>query len=877
MSLDQHIQHLTQTIIGELRAPIEDSLRRLLEEVLATAGRERDEAIASAVAAGNARQEAAIDAALAAADAEAAQRHEQAVAALRAEAEQQLQQSLDAASAARVEGLEALDAVRRSAEADRQMALAALEADLARAHETELARLREGTGAEVAAAIEQARAEIAEQRDAGSAAWHAEREDLFRQHGDEVASLQERHRAELDAAREALARDHEAHVASLAAMASVERDAAIRAALDEAARERDQALAGVQARDEEVRAAAVRDTLAVERQADLACSERLLDSFRQLDSGQSLGEVLAALVDHVGREAGRSALLLVEGTRLRGWRLAGFAGLQPSDLDMPLDEAGPLARAATGGVTVTTSDPAAADALPALLLAPGGHVGLAVPLLVGQRAVAVLYADDAGAEQPVAPSGWPETAEVLVRHAARCLEVMTIARVSGPIGRRSLPPLAPNASAAPADVAAAVPSPGQDGPDSDSARQAESAQRYARLLLSEVKLYNESAVEEGRRDANLLERLGPEIERARRLLRGEGSGGRPRGCRLVRAGIGAHAGGRRRRVAGAGDVTVRSQETAAHGRRRTACALSLLGVVILGGTLHGQQPAVRPTTRPVPAALSATPRPAPPANFADLWLLPGPPGKPATPAPPVASFAAGAKAFAEARYADAIAALRDPGLEATPLAGYAQYFTALACLNTSRPAEARAAFVRLRAAEPTGYFSEAAALREAEAAAAQSDHAAAAAVYEALSRTKTGSLEEVLLAMARAYQAAGNRDKAAEGYRRLFYEFPASDLSATAATELGAVRDVQTIRDTPGRYKLELGRAERLFGVRRYAPAREAFDLLRPLATGDDAELVALRLAECDHYLRRYESARAGLAPFLDRAARKAEARFFYL
>ncbi len=279
----------------------------------------------------------------------------------------------------------------------------------------------------------------------------------------------------------------------------------------------------------------------------------------------------------------------------------------------------------------------------------------------------------------------------------------------------------------------------------------------------------------------------------------------------------------------------------------------------------------------MPAALSANPRPAPPANPADLWLLPVSAGKPGTAPASVASFAAGAKAMIDARYADAIAALRHPGLEGTSLAGYAQYFTGLAYLNTSRAAEARAAFAQLRATELVGYLSEAAALREAEAATLQGDHASAAAIYDTLSRTKNGSPEEILLAMAHAYQSAGNRDKAAECYRRLFYEFPASDLSATAATEIGAVRDAQTIRDTPGRYKLELGRAERLFASRRYAPAREAFELLRPLATGDDSELVALRIAECDHYLRRHEAARDALAPYLDGAARKAEARFFHL
>ena len=42
-----------------------------------------------------------------------------------------------------------------------------------------------------------------------------------------------------------------------------------------------------------------------------------------------------------------------------------------------------------------------------------------------------------------------------------------------------------------------------------------SAQRYARLLVSEIKLYHEQAVVEGRRDRDLATRLGGEIARAR--------------------------------------------------------------------------------------------------------------------------------------------------------------------------------------------------------------------------------------------------------------------------------------------------------------------------------------------------------------------------
>jgi TolA-binding protein len=68
-----------------------------------------------------------------------------------------------------------------------------------------------------------------------------------------------------------------------------------------------------------------------------------------------------------------------------------------------------------------------------------------------------------------------------------------------------------------------------------------------------------------------------------------------------------------------------------------------------------------------------------------------------------------------------------------------------------------------------------------------------------------------------------------------------------------------------------------LFGARRYAEARSAYQDLQRLVSGDERELVDLRVAECDFYLKRYQSTRDGLRPYLDRASRKAEARFFDL
>ena len=51
----------------------------------------------------------------------------------------------------------------------------------------------------------------------------------------------------------------------------------------------------------------------------------------------------------------------------------------------------------------------------------------------------------------------------------------------------------------------------------ESADQHAAARRYARLLVSEIKLYHEPQVAEGRRERDLTTRLGGEIARVRAL------------------------------------------------------------------------------------------------------------------------------------------------------------------------------------------------------------------------------------------------------------------------------------------------------------------------------------------------------------------------
>ena len=113
-----------------------------------------------------------------------------------------------------------------------------------------------------------------------------------------------------------------------------------------------------------------------------------------------------------------------------------------------------------------TAPPAAFAALPA------DRAAIAVPLLVASQAVAVLYADDAADGSPVSPSSWPEAVQILGRHASVNLAHLTAARAAE-VMRRSMPQAAPAA--------------GSKAPE--RAEDGTSARRYARLLVSEIKLY----------------------------------------------------------------------------------------------------------------------------------------------------------------------------------------------------------------------------------------------------------------------------------------------------------------------------------------------------------------------------------------------------
>lgn len=264
-----------------------------------------------------------------------------------------------------------------------------------------------------------------------------------------------------------------------------------------------------------------------------------------------------------------------------------------------------------------------------------------------------------------------------------------------------------------------------------------------------------------------------------------------------------------------------------------------------------------------------------PREISRLWFAPAGSNTQST-SSALQDFAAAMKLVDEEQYAKALPLLSKPPVQLSPVGEYARYYAGVAELHLDHPAEARRIFQAVQSRSPVGYLAEAAAIGEAEAAEALHDRRAAMAIYEALSKTPSAMPDDVLMRLASNAKAAGDIAKAAEAFGRVYYDFPTSDLAPVAGAEYNLLPTAQRLGPRTERYKRELERAERLFAARRYADARTAFQPLRALAEGDDRELVHLRLAECEYFLKRWRNARDGVRPYIDRAARRAEALFFY-
>lgn len=271
--------------------------------------------------------------------------------------------------------------------------------------------------------------------------------------------------------------------------------------------------------------------------------------------------------------------------------------------------------------------------------------------------------------------------------------------------------------------------------------------------------------------------------------------------------------------------------------------------------------------------LAPTNHPRLPADLSQLWLVPE---RGSVTARDTKSFAEAVELMGRSDFAKALPIFSQPALRRGPLGSYATYYTGLSQLRLGRAANARGTFQEVRKQALVGYLAEAAALGEAEADEALGDEQAAVEIYERLATQKTAAPDNLLMHLGSAARAAGDTERASRAFARVFYDYPLSDLAPEAGSELEKLSAMEAMAFGNTRYRLELRRAEQLYAAKWYPQARASFQALRKVATDDDRELVNLRIAECDYFLRHLRDAREGVRPYVEHGSRQAEALFFF-
>jgi hypothetical protein len=296
---------------------------------------------------------------------------------------------------------------------------------------------------------------------------------------------------------------------------------------------------------------------------------------RGLDQAVTQVDVLHRFLDECRRHCSRAALLVARGGAIGAWKAVGFSAHGGDDdavrqISMPLADGGLLSRVMTG----TPMRLPASNEISTLLRASKVSDAIAIPMVVREKISGALYADVVLGEEEIfdaealgfltfltglvvdrlaarklkpapalrVPEAFkkPEPAGMWMNEQAAVEELPATAEVgietgpapSEPSPEGPRPHFSDQAAAAAAPEPAPPPSlPEGAAPEAPEAgrrlggplsepvgdERREEARRFARLLVSEIKLYNERAVLEGRESGNLYQRLKEDIDRSRQM------------------------------------------------------------------------------------------------------------------------------------------------------------------------------------------------------------------------------------------------------------------------------------------------------------------------------------------------------------------------
>lgn len=285
----------------------------------------------------------------------------------------------------------------------------------------------------------------------------------------------------------------------------------------------------------------------------------LVQAVASIHSGTTQKEILRALLEAGSAYGSRIALFVVKAGAASGWQSRGF-GEDDAVKDFPLDmTTGPAAHAYQNRIVAPANIAEMDRRFVKQFGGPENEQIIVLPLVLKDKVAAVLYADggaDGVLDGPslevlvMATSTWLEVTSLRKQAQKDVGDAASMDRDRAPVAAAPAPPVqsvssfadpfasqppkhiapkaapepepaaevvevaahAASAGAASAPAAAADPFAGMSAEDADTHRK---AQRFARLLVDEIKLYNQAKVAEGRRNKDLYDRLKEDIEKSR--------------------------------------------------------------------------------------------------------------------------------------------------------------------------------------------------------------------------------------------------------------------------------------------------------------------------------------------------------------------------
>jgi hypothetical protein len=278
----------------------------------------------------------------------------------------------------------------------------------------------------------------------------------------------------------------------------------------------------------------------------------LLKAIVSIHAGTTQREILRALLDCTIQYCERVALFVIKAGTATGWEARGFDN-NDGIKNFSLDVNSGIASRALQSRTVFSGTAAELDSeFVSKFGAPGDNQVLVLPLLLKDKVAALVYTDagSSGKMEPAAlevlvttTSAWLEVASLrkqaqkdgadaasAEKPEAAAPPVQKVTSFSDPFAAhapmhapsKSVPAAAAAAAApaveeSPVAVAEAQPTAGDQfsGMSPEDADVHRKAQRFARLLVDEIKLYNQAKVAEGRKNRDLYDRMKDDIEKSR--------------------------------------------------------------------------------------------------------------------------------------------------------------------------------------------------------------------------------------------------------------------------------------------------------------------------------------------------------------------------